>query len=72
MSKLRSSKKKVENFLRKEKVENKVQQTQIKKLQVELLVADSQTDKGVVAQNLLSEKEHASQLLKNKLKIPST
>ena len=68
VSKLQSSKKIVEDLLRKEKVENKSHQTQIKKVQVELLVAD----KGVVAQKLLNEKESAIQLLKKKLKIPST
>ena len=68
VSKLQSSKKIVEDLLRKEKVENKSHQTQIKKVQVELLVAD----KGVVAQKLLNKKESAIQLLKKKLKIPST
>ena len=72
VSKLQSSNKRVEYLLRKEKVENKSHQTQIKKLQVELLVTDSQADKGAIAQNLLSEKENAIQLLKKKLKIPST
>ena len=56
MSKLQSSKKRVEDLLRKEKVENKSHQTQIKKLQVELLVADSQADKGDSKQKLLKEK----------------
>ena len=49
VSKLQSSKKRVEYLLRKEKVENKSHQTQIKKLQVELLVADIQDDKGATA-----------------------
>ena len=53
-------------------MENKAYQTQIKKLQVELLGADSQVDKGAAAHKLLSEKENAIQLLKKKLKIPST
>ena len=57
VSKLQSSKRKVENLLRKEKVENKSHQAQIKKLQVELLVADSQDDKGATAQKLLTEKK---------------
>ena len=72
MSKLQSSKKRVEYLLRKEKVENKSHQTQIKKLQVELLVADSQDDKGATTQKLLNEKENAIQILKKKLKLPST
>ena len=44
----------------------------MKKLQVQLLVADSKADKGVVAQKLLNEKLNAIKLLKKKLKIPST
>ena len=56
VSKLQSSKKTIENLLKQEKVENKDHKTQIKKLQVELLVADSQADKGDVARNLLNEK----------------
>ena len=39
---------------------------------MELLVADSQVDKGASTQKLLKEKENAIQLLKNKLNIPST
>ena len=50
VSKLQSSKRKVENLLRWEKVKNKSHQTQIKKLQVELLVAD----KGAAEHKLLS------------------
>ena len=72
VSKLQSSKKRVEDLLRKEKVENKSYQTQIKKLQVELLVVDSQADKGAATQKLLNEKENVIQLLKKKLNIPST
>ena len=64
VSKLQSSKKRVENLLRQEKVENKSHQTQIKKLQVESLVDDSQAKKGDSSQKLLSEKENAIQLLK--------
>ena len=41
VSNLQYSKKRVEDPLRKEKVENRAHQTQIKMLQVELLVADS-------------------------------
>ena len=69
---MKSSKKRVEDLLRKEKVEKTAQQTQIKKLQLELLVADSQADKGFSTQKLLKEKENAIQLLKRKLNIPST
>ena len=64
MLKLQSRKRKVGDLLRKEKVE--------KKLQVELLVIDSQADKGASAQKLLTEKKIAIQLLKRKMKIPFT
>ena len=56
VSKLQSSKKRVEDLLRKEKVENKAHQAQIKKLQVDLLVADSQPDKRDSTHNMLKEK----------------
>ena len=72
VSQLESRKKRVEYLLRKEKVENKSHQTHIKKLQVELLVADSQDDKGATTQKLLKEMENAIQLLKKKMNIPST
>ena len=72
VSKLHLSKKRVEYLLIKEKVESKGHQKQIKKIQVESLVADSQADKGATAKNLLNEKGNAIQLLKKKLKIPST
>ena len=39
---------------------------------MELLVADSQDDKGATTQKLLNEKENAIQILKKKLKLPST
>ena len=53
-------------------MENKAHQTQIKKLQIDLLAADSQVDKGSATHKLLNEKERTIQLLKKKLKIPST
>ena len=56
VSNLQSGKKKVEDLLRKEKVENKAHQAQIKKLQVDLLVADSQPDKRDSTHNMLKEK----------------
>ena len=37
-----------------------------------MLKVDGKSDKGVVAQNLFDEKEKEVQVLKNKLKIPST
>ena len=58
LSKLHILKGKIENQLRQEKVENKAHQTQIKKLQTELLATVGQSDKGVVCiQRLLDEKE---------------
>ena len=63
VSKLQSSNKRVhEDLIRKEKVENKSHQTQIKKIQVELLVADNQADKGAATQKFLKEKGNAIQL----------
>ena len=55
-----------------EKVENKAHQTQIKKLQIDLLAAGGQFDKGVGTQRLLDEKEKGIQLLKNKVLMPAT
>ena len=53
--KLQSSKRKVGDLLKKEKVE--------KKLQVELLVIDSQADKGASAQKLLTEKKNCNSIV---------
>ena len=72
VSKLQSSKKRVEYLHRKEKVEDKSHQTQIKKIQVKLLVVDSQANKRDSTQKLWKEKENAIKLLKKKLNIPST
>ena len=63
---------KIENQLRKEKVENKAQQTQIKKLQTQLLAVGGQSNKGAGIQRLLDEKEKDIQLLKKKILIPAT
>ena len=57
LSKLHTLKSKIENNLRQEKVENRDHQTQIKKLQMDLLAVESQTDKGVGIQKLMNEKE---------------
>ena len=56
LSKLQTLKGKIENQLRQEKVENKAHQTQIKKLQTELLAAGGQSNKGDGIQRLLNEK----------------
>ena len=53
-------------------MENKAHQTQIKKLQTELLAAGGKYDKGVGIQRLLDDKEKDIQLLKKKIRIPST
>ena len=62
----------IENQLKQEKVENKVHQQQIKKLKGDLLAMDSEVYKGQETKNILAEKESTIQLLKKKLKIPST
>ena len=72
MSKLESNKKKAQDLLQKEKVEHKALRIKIKKLQENLLKVEGQSDKGAVAQKLFDEKEKEVQVLKNKLKIPST
>ena len=72
VSRLQSTKIKIENHLGWKKVENKAHQQQIKKLQADLLVIDSQADKGVATQKLLNEKENTIQMLKKKVKISST
>ena len=69
---LQSTKSKVENWLRQERVENKSHQQQIKKLQGDLLTADNEADKGAWNHKLLNEKENTIHLLKKKLKIPAT
>ena len=53
-------------------MENKSHQAQIKKLQTDLLAIESQADKGLGIYKLLNEKDNFIQLLKKKLKIPST
>ena len=62
----------MENQLRKESFENKAHQHHIKKLEGDLLIVDSEEDKGTSTQNLLNEKENTIKLLKKKLKISST
>ena len=72
ISKLQSSKIRIENQLRKEKVENRAHQAQIKKLQTYLLLDENQDDKGDGTHKPLQEKEDTIQLLNKKLKIPAT
>ena len=69
---LQSSKSKIENQLRKEKVENGSHQAQIKKLPIDFSATERKPDKGSGTQKLLNEKENTIPLLKKKVKIPST
>ena len=49
--------KKTRELLRKERVENKALQINIKKLEEDLFKVERKSDKGVVAQNILDEKD---------------
>ena len=71
-SKLHSTQTKIENWIGKEKVENKVHQQHIKKLQGNLLAIDNEANKGEFTQKILAEKENTIQLIKKKFKIPTT
>ena len=53
-------------------MQNKAHQTQIKKLQIDLLFVGGQFDKGDGIQRLLDEKEKDIQLWKKKILIPAT
>ena len=72
ISKMESSKIKTQDLLRKVRVENKALIIKFKKLQDELVKVDGQVDKGALDQKLLDEKEMEIQVLKKKLKIPSS
>ena len=72
ISKLTIGKKRVEELPRKEKVENKAHQVQIKKILVDTLVADNSRDKGTTTQSLLKDNEGTIKLLNKKLDIPTT
>ena len=67
ITKLMTRKKRVEEMIEKERVENKAHLAQIKKLQVDLSIADRPRDKGVTTQRLQKDKEGTIQLLKRKL-----
>ena len=58
VSMMHSSKSKIENHIKKEKVENKAHQQQIKKMKTYLFPAISQVDKGATKHKLLNEKEN--------------
>ena len=72
VSKLQSTKNKIQNQLRHERVENKAYQRQIKNLQGDLLAIDNEANKGEVTQKIVADKENTIQPLKKKLKIPAT
>ena len=57
ISKLTAGKKRVEELLRKEKVENKAHQAHIKNILVDTLVIDNLGDKGTATQSLLKDNE---------------
>ena len=67
-SKLQSIVSTIEGKLKQEKMENKVHQQRIKKLQGDIFAMDSEVDKGHTTNRILDEKENIIQLLKNKLK----
>ena len=71
ISKLTVGKKRVEELPRKEKVENKAHQVQIKNILVDTLVADNSRDKGTTTKSLLKDNEGTIKLLNKKLEIPS-
>ena len=72
VSRLQSTKSKIENQLRQEKVENKAYQQQNKKIRGDQLAADSEENKGEENKKFLNEKENTIQLLKKEMKIPTT
>jgi len=63
---------KLEVQLKHEKVENKANSIQIKKLQADLINSGNETGNTQAIKRLLEEKDNALQVLKKRLKIPST
>ena len=63
---------KLEVQLKHEKVENKANSIQIKKLQAYVISSGSGRDNTQAIKILLEEKDNALQVLKKRLKIPST
>ena len=63
---------KLEVRLKHEKVENKANAIQIKKLQEDIISLGNERDNTQEIKRLLEEKDNALQLLKKRLKIPST
>ena len=63
---------KLEVQLKHEKVENKANAIQIKKLQADIISSGNERDNTQAIKILLEEKDNALQVLKKRLKIPST
>ena len=63
---------KLEVQLKHEKVENKANSIQIKKLQADIISSGNETGNTQAIKRLLEEKDNALQVLKKRLKIPST
>ena len=63
---------KLEVQLKHEKVENKANAIQIKKLQVDIVSSGNEKDNTRAIRRMLEEKDNALQVLKKKLKISST
>ena len=72
ISKMEESKTKTIVLLRRVRIKNKALKIQINNLYNESVQIDGPTYKGALSQRLLDEKEKEIQLLKRKLKIPST
>ena len=63
---------KLEVQLKHEKVENKANAIQIKKLQVDIISSGNERGNTQAIKRLLEEKDNALKVLKKRLKIPST
>ena len=63
---------KLEVQLKHEKVENKANAIQIKKLQADIISSRNERDNTQAIKRLLEEKDNALQVLKKRLKIPIT
>ena len=72
ISKMEESKTKTIVLLRRVRIKNKALKIQINNLYNESVRIDGPTYKGALSQRLLDEKEKEIQVLKRKLKIPST
>ena len=72
ISKMKSMVERLEGQLRRQKVENKANQTQIKRLQENIVALREDHVKVKVTKKLLDEKENTIQMLKKKLKVLGT